>query len=86
MLYMYCCATCPQAVSGQAIDRHLLGLKLIADENGIETPGLYRDVAYSRSLHFRLSSSQVPILCMSSMEYSARQLPWGTQKKLMTHF
>jgi carnitine O-acetyltransferase len=48
------------AISGQAIDRHLLGLKLIADENGIETPGLYADVAYSRSLHFRLSTSQVP--------------------------
>ena len=48
-----------QAISGQAIDRHLLGLKLIASENGIETPTLYTDVAYSRSQHFRLSTSQV---------------------------
>jgi carnitine O-acetyltransferase len=50
-----------EAISGQAIDRHLLGLKLIASENGIETPALYTDVAYSRSQHFRLSTSQVPV-------------------------
>ena len=48
-----------QAISGQGIDRHLLGLKLIATENGIETPGIFKDVAFSRSLHFKLSTSQV---------------------------
>ena len=41
------------------MDRHLLGLKLTAAENGIETPGLFTDTAFSRSMHFRLSSSQV---------------------------
>ena len=49
----------PQAISGQAVDRHLLGLKLTAAENTIETPEIFTDVAFSRSLHFCLSSSQV---------------------------
>ena len=57
-----------QAISGQAIDRHLLGLKLTAAENGMETPGLFKDVAYSRSQHFRLGTSQVRLqmLCTPS--------------------
>ena len=54
-----CYTSVSQAISGQAIDRHLLGLKLTAAENGMETPGLFKDVAYSRSQHFRLSTSQV---------------------------
>lgn len=48
-----------QAILGQAVDRHLLGLKLLAAEAGMETPAIYNDVAYTRSLHFRLSTSQV---------------------------
>ena len=44
---------------GQGVDRHLLGLKMTAAENGMETPGLFRDVAYSRSQHFRISSARV---------------------------
>ena len=41
------------------MDRHLLGLKLTADENDLETPDLFTDVAYTRSLHFCISTSQV---------------------------
>ena len=48
-----------QAVSGQAVDRHLLGLRMLALEAGMEVPELYKDVAYVRSLHFCLSTSQV---------------------------
>lgn len=50
-----------QAILGQAVDRHLLGLKLLAAEAGMETPTIFNDVAYTRSLHFRLSTSQVPM-------------------------
>ena len=50
-----------QAILGQAVDRHLLGLKLLAAEAGMETPAIFNDVAYTRSLHFRLSTSQVPM-------------------------
>ena len=41
------------------IDRHLLGLRLIAAEQGVEEPGLYKDPAYSRISTWRLSTSQL---------------------------
>ena len=48
-----------QAISGQAVDRHLNGLKLIAAEAGMETPSLFKDVAYTRSVSQTLFSSNV---------------------------
>jgi carnitine O-acetyltransferase len=48
-----------QALNGEGVDRHLLGLRLIAAENKIELPDLFKDAAYSRSAHMRLSTSQV---------------------------
>lgn len=47
------------AVQGQGIDRHLLGLKLIAKDNGIPIPELYSDEGYVKSSTYRLSTSQV---------------------------
>lgn len=43
-------------MSGQVFDRHLFGLKLLA---GNELPALYSDPTYAKSLHHRLSTSQV---------------------------
>ena len=48
-----------QGISGQAVDRHLLGLRLIAQEAGMEIPDLFKDEAYLKSNHFSLSTSQV---------------------------
>ena len=48
-----------QAVEGQVFDRHLLGLRLLAKENGIEMPEMFTDPSYAKSLHFCLSTSQV---------------------------
>ncbi|KAK2818797.1 hypothetical protein Q5P01_024358 [Channa striata] len=48
------------AISGQAIDRHLLGLKLQAIEEQISIPDIFKDAAYAKALHYRLSTSQVP--------------------------
>ena len=48
-----------QGVSGQAVDRHLLGLRLIAQEAGMEIPDFFKDEAYSRSMYYQLSTSQV---------------------------
>lgn len=48
-----------QALQGFGVDRHLLGLKMIALENNIPLPDIYYDVAYKRSTHFRISTSQV---------------------------
>ncbi|XP_053675184.1 carnitine O-acetyltransferase [Anopheles nili] len=47
------------AIQGQGVDRHLLGLKLIAKENGMTLPELYGDRGLQRSAHMRLSTSQV---------------------------
>lgn len=47
-------------INGDGIDRHLLGLKLTAIEQGANVPELFMDTAFTSSTHFRLSTSQVP--------------------------
>lgn len=59
-----------EAVNGFGVDRHLLGLKLIALENGIELPALYKDKSYILSSHMRLSTSQVATKCDGFMCYA----------------
>ncbi|PVF97619.1 putative carnitine O-acetyltransferase mitochondrial precursor [Serendipita vermifera] len=46
------------AADGQGVDRHLFGLKRLLKE-GEETPRLYEDVAYSRTNHWELSTSNL---------------------------
>ena len=46
-------------MQGGGVDRHLLGLKMIARENGIPLPKLFTDASYTRSLYHHLSTSQV---------------------------
>lgn len=48
-----------KAVQGFGVDRHLLGLKLIAKENNITLPELFKDEGLLASQHMRLSTSQV---------------------------
>jgi len=57
------------AIKGQAFDRHLLGLKMQALENGENIPELFMDISYMISTHFKLSTSQVPSLSDSVMCY-----------------
>lgn len=52
-------AASSQAVRGQAVDRHLLGLKMAALEGNVPLPAVFADPAYSKALHYRLSTSQV---------------------------
>ena len=63
-----CVWCCSQAVSGQAIDRHLLGLKLAAIESRMNLHELFMDSSYQYALHYKLSTSQVRATCMF--------LPW----------
>ncbi|KAM3606652.1 uncharacterized protein V6R79_020638 [Siganus canaliculatus] len=48
------------AITGMAIDNHLLGLREIAQELKIERPEIFEDEAYLISNQFILSTSQVP--------------------------
>ena len=43
----------------ESFDRHLLGLKLVAIENEIDLPEIYKDEAYKQACHYLISSSQV---------------------------
>ena len=47
------------AWNGQAIDRHLFGLQILAIEQGM-FPRFFSDTGYTRSTHMRISSSQLP--------------------------
>ncbi|KAJ8267413.1 hypothetical protein COCON_G00125850 [Conger conger] len=49
-----------QALRGQAIDRHLLGLKLQAIEERLSVPRLFMDTAYGLATHIKLRTGQVP--------------------------
>ncbi|XP_069093148.1 carnitine O-acetyltransferase [Pleurodeles waltl] len=49
-----------KAIHGQAIDRHLLGLKLQAIEDLVSMPDMFMDTSFAVALHFNLSTSQVP--------------------------
>ncbi|XP_033124898.1 carnitine O-acetyltransferase-like [Anneissia japonica] len=46
------------AIFGDGVDRHLLGLKLMAIEWGWNVPELMMDTTYHISTHFKLSTSQ----------------------------
>uniref|UniRef100_A0A8C7U8P4 Carnitine O-acetyltransferase n=1 Tax=Oncorhynchus mykiss TaxID=8022 RepID=A0A8C7U8P4_ONCMY len=48
------------AIHGQAIDRHLLGLKLQAIEDLTSMPEIFMDTSYAVANHYNLSTSQVP--------------------------
>ncbi|KAM6996988.1 choline O-acetyltransferase [Tautogolabrus adspersus] len=49
-----------QAITGTAIDNHLLGLREIAQELKMEKPEMFKDEAYVICNQFILSTSQVP--------------------------
>uniref|UniRef100_A0A914CXY3 Choline/carnitine acyltransferase domain-containing protein n=1 Tax=Acrobeloides nanus TaxID=290746 RepID=A0A914CXY3_9BILA len=45
---------------GRGVDRHLLGLRLAARENGLPMPDVFKTEAYQKMMHFLISTSQVP--------------------------
>ena len=50
-----------QVLSGQGIDRHLLGLQLIAVENSLPVPSFLTDTDVTKTRTWRLSTSQVRV-------------------------
>uniref|UniRef100_G3MPS7 Choline/carnitine acyltransferase domain-containing protein n=1 Tax=Amblyomma maculatum TaxID=34609 RepID=G3MPS7_AMBMU len=57
------------AINGCGVDRLLFGLKMIAIENDIPVPEIYKDAAYKISTEFKISSSQVATQCDAVMFY-----------------
>lgn len=49
-----------QTLKGHGIDRHLLGLKLQAIEEGLSIPKIFMDTAYGLATHWKLRTGQVP--------------------------
>uniref|UniRef100_A0A8C4E2X6 Choline/carnitine acyltransferase domain-containing protein n=1 Tax=Dicentrarchus labrax TaxID=13489 RepID=A0A8C4E2X6_DICLA len=49
-----------QALKGHGIERHLLGLKLQAIEEGLSIPKIFMDTAYGLATHWKLRTGQVP--------------------------
>lgn len=60
LLLSFACSL--QALKGQAIDRHLLGLKLQAIEEGLSIPKIFMDTAYGLATHWKLRTGQVCML------------------------
>jgi len=48
-----------EVIRGQGIDRHLLGLKLIAAEAGLDALPLFTDPLFEKMNYYQLSTSQV---------------------------
>lgn len=46
---------------GQAVDRHLLALKLQAIEEGLSVPRIFMDTAYGLATHWKLRTGQVTL-------------------------
>ena len=71
-----------QAIAAHGVDRHLLGLRMLANESGMEMPQIFTDVAYTRSTHWLLSTSQVwrwtgrgaLVLQINCVEHSCRDM------------
>lgn len=57
------------ALQGQGVDRHLLGLKLMALENNLNVPDFFKSPGYVKSSQFRMSTSQVASVNTSFMCY-----------------
>lgn len=65
-----------QAIHGQAIDRHLLGLKIQGIEDLTSMPEIFMDTSFAVAHHYNLSTSQVhlhltkPTVCCFRANYN----------------
>ncbi|XP_020806608.1 carnitine O-acetyltransferase-like isoform X1 [Drosophila serrata] len=57
------------ALQGKGVDRHLLGLKVMAMENNLPIPEFYSSPGFVKSSHFRMSTSQVATKYNAFMGY-----------------
>uniref|UniRef100_A0A0M3K2Q8 Carn_acyltransf domain-containing protein n=1 Tax=Anisakis simplex TaxID=6269 RepID=A0A0M3K2Q8_ANISI len=58
-----------QAMNGNGMDRHLLGIELAASDLNMPLPKIFSTDAYKKMMHFNLSTSQVPTRNLITMCY-----------------
>uniref|UniRef100_A0A8C1N037 Carnitine O-acetyltransferase n=1 Tax=Cyprinus carpio TaxID=7962 RepID=A0A8C1N037_CYPCA len=63
---------CDQAIHGQGIERHMLGLRMIAIEDLTSLPDIFMDTSFAVASHFNLYTSQVGsktdcVMCLGPM-------------------
>lgn len=46
-------------INGRGVDRHLFGLKILAQTNNMAVPEIFTDKSYKKSTYFQLSTSNV---------------------------
>ncbi len=68
-------------INFKSFDRHFLGLGLIALENKIEFPELFKDISFKKASHFHLSTSNTSsetdsVFCMGPY-YNEDKLGYG---------
>ncbi|XP_051166861.1 carnitine O-acetyltransferase-like [Leptopilina boulardi] len=61
--------TAGEAAMGEGVDRFFFGLKMIANDEKMEMPEFFKDIGWTRSTSFTLTSSQVPFKSASVMCY-----------------
>lgn len=59
------------ALQGIAVDRHMLGLKLMALENNLPVPKFFSSLGFVKSQHYRVATSQVASPFIAFMGYGA---------------
>ena len=59
-----------RCMQGKGIDRHLLGLKLIALENGFKVPEIFKTEIYRKMMYFRIRTSQLPTKSLIPMGFA----------------
>jgi carnitine O-acetyltransferase len=65
-----------EAVKGFGVDRHLLGLRLVAAENKEKFHPLFADPLFSRSNYWQLSTSQLDLKAVYSFNFFAKEPRW----------
>lgn len=71
--YLFAFLCSDQALEGHGIDRHLLGLKMQAIEEGRSVPKVFMDTGYGVATHWKLRTGQVCVsLCFTEGDYNMK--------------
>jgi len=54
-----------EAKNGKGVDRHLFGLRMIQEREGLPKPAIFTDMAYTKSSHWNISTSHCGSACLA---------------------